>query len=242
MMKYFPFILFVLLISSAEKLIGQTIEVCATCEYTSIKKAIENAEAGSTILIKNGIYKEHDIAITKTLNIMGEKNAIIDGQKKGEIIRVMADNVTIDGLTLANVGTSFTTDYAALRVVKSENFLLQNLILKKLFFGIYLEKSNNGKVLNNTIIGDAVNEYNSGNGIQLWYSKNIEVAGNTVRKVRDGMYLEFSDEINIHHNKSFDNLRYGLHFMFSNNDVYSHNIFENNGAGVAVMFSKFIKM
>ena len=64
-----------------------------------------------------------------------------------------------------------------------------------LFFGIYLEKSNNGKVLNNTIIGDAVNEYNSGNGIQLWYCKNVEVAGNTVRKVRDGIYLEFSDEI-----------------------------------------------
>ena len=37
-------------------------------------------------------------------------------------------------------------------------------------------------------------------------------------------------------------LRYGLHFMFSNDDVYSNNTFENNGAGVAVMFSKRIKM
>src|SRR5690606_34867335 len=101
---------------------------------------------------------------------------------------------------------------------------------------------NNGKVLNNTIIGNAVNEYNSGNGIQLWYSKNIEVAGNTVRKMRDGIYLEFSDGINIRNNRSIGNLRYGLHFMFSNNNVYAHNLFENNGAGVAVMFSKFIKI
>ena len=30
--------------------------------------------------------------------------------------------------------------------------------------------------------------------------------------------------------------------MFSNNDVYQNNTFENNGAGVAVMFSKKIKM
>ena len=30
--------------------------------------------------------------------------------------------------------------------------------------------------------------------------------------------------------------------MFSNNDIYQDNIFQNNGAGVAVMFSKKIKM
>jgi len=30
--------------------------------------------------------------------------------------------------------------------------------------------------------------------------------------------------------------------MFSNNDIYEYNTFENNGAGVAVMFSKFIEM
>ena len=30
--------------------------------------------------------------------------------------------------------------------------------------------------------------------------------------------------------------------MFSNDDIYTNNLFENNGAGVAVMFSKRIKM
>ena len=130
----------------------------------------------------------------------------------------------------------------AIRVVKSENFLVQNNTLERLFFGIYLEKSNHGKVLNNTIKGDAVNEYNSGNGIQLWHCNNVEVTNNRIRNVRDGIYLEFSDQIEIKNNKSTDNLRYGLHFMFSNNDTYTNNLFENNGAGVAVMFSKFIKM
>ena len=37
-------------------------------------------------------------------------------------------------------------------------------------------------------------------------------------------------------------MRYGLHFMFSNNDAYISNVFENNGAGVAVMFSSHVKM
>src|SRR5690606_33494026 len=34
----------------------------------------------------------------------------------------------------------------------------------------------------------------------------------------------------------------GLHFMFSNDNEYLDNLFESNGAGVAVMFSKNIKM
>ncbi len=109
----------------------------------------------------------------------------------------MADSVTVDGLFIKNVGTSYTTDWAAIRVVKSENYLIQNVVLEKLFFGIYLEKSNNGRVYNNKIIGDAVDEYNSGNGIQLWYSKNVMVDRNIVQGVRDGIYLEFSDNISI---------------------------------------------
>uniref|UniRef100_UPI0030D84A7B nitrous oxide reductase family maturation protein NosD n=1 Tax=uncultured Marixanthomonas sp. TaxID=757245 RepID=UPI0030D84A7B len=204
--------------------------------------AVEKAKPFDTIKIKKGTYKEYNIGITKPLIIIGEGNPVIDGDNKGEIITIQSDSVTIDGLTIVNVGTSYTTDYAAIRVVKSENFLVQNNTLERLFFGIYLEKSNHGKVLNNTIKGDAVNEYNSGNGIQLWHCNNVEVTNNRIRNVRDGIYLEFSDQIEIKNNKSTDNLRYGLHFMFSNNDTYTNNLFENNGAGVAVMFSKFIKM
>ena len=173
---------------------------------------------------------------------MGENLPTIDGEDRGEIIKIVADNVTVDGFKIINIGTSYTADYAAVRVIKRNGFLIQNLQLQKLFFGIYLEKSNNGKVLNNKIIGDAVNEYNSGNGIQLWYCKGVEVRGNTVEHVRDGIYLEFSDNIKISHNLSKNNLRYGLHFMFSNHDIYEYNTFENNGAGVAVMFSRFVEM
>ena len=70
----------------------------------------------------------------------------------------------------------------------------------------------------------------------------MEVSRNTVNKVRDGIYLEFSDNILIRDNHSVNNVRYGLHFMFSNHDTYEGNYFENNGAGVAVMFSRDIHM
>lgn len=241
-MKHLSYFLVILILLLSNSSFGNALEVCKSCPYKSITEAVEKAAPFDTIYVKEGTYYEFNIEITKALTIIGENNPVIDGQNKGEIITIQADNVTIDGLTIVNVGTSYTTDYAAVRVVKSENFLLQNLKLKRLFFGIYLEKSNNGKVLNNTIIGDAVQEYSSGNGIQLWHCRNVEVRGNKIKKVRDGIYLEFSDEIIISENNSSENLRYGLHFMFSNHDTYINNIFANNGAGVAVMFSKFIIM
>ena len=223
-------------------LYAETITICPDCTVNSVSEGINLASDYDTLLIKKGRYKEFNILIDKPLTLLGENYPIIDGEDQGEIIRIVSDNVTIDGLFIINVGTSYTSDYAAIRVVRSEHFLIQNVVLEKLFFGIYLEKSNNGKVYHNKIIGDAVDEYNSGNGIQLWYCKNVEVEKNIVQHVRDGIYLEFSDNIHIKNNISSDNLRYGLHFMFSNDDVYTNNTFENNGAGVAVMFSKRIKM
>ncbi|MFK7780984.1 MAG: nitrous oxide reductase family maturation protein NosD [Psychroserpens sp.] len=217
-------------------------EVCTTCPVSKLQQAVDLAKNFDTIIVKKGTYKEHDILVNKPLTIIGRDYPIIDGESKGEIITIISDNVTVDGLFIINVGTSYTEDYAAVRVRKSKNFVIQNLVLEKLFFGIYIEKSNYGKVYHNKIIGDAIEEYNSGNGIQLWYSNHIEIEHNYVEHVRDGIYLEFSDDCLIKNNVSALNIRYGLHFMFSNDDTYQDNTFENNGAGVAVMFSKKIKM
>lgn len=221
---------------------AKTVDICPTCTVKSIKDGVSLASDFDTLLIHKGTYKEHNIIIEKPLTLLGMDYPTIDGGDKGEIITILSDNVTVDGLYIINVGTSYTADYAAIRVVKSKYFLIQNVVLEKLFFGIYLEKAQHGRIWNNRITGDAVEEFNSGNGIQLWYCQNIEVVQNIVKHVRDGIYLEFSDDITITNNISSDNVRYGLHFMFSNNDVYNHNTFERNGAGVAVMFSKNIKM
>ncbi len=220
----------------------QSHTVCEQCTIKTISEAVAIAQPHDSIFILEGTYKEINISVDKPLSIIGTDRVIIDGENKGEIITVVSDSVSLKNFTIINVGTSYTKDFAAIRIKQKSYFTIENIHLENLFFGIYLEKASHGVVKNNTIYGDAVNEYNSGNGIQLWYSKDIEVSGNTVQNVRDGIYLEFSDRIKIHKNISRNNLRYGLHFMFSNDDEYTDNMFQNNGAGVAVMFSKNIKM
>lgn len=222
---------------------GTVIEVCSTCEETSVKAAVMDAQPGDTVLVRKGLYKETGIVIDKPLTLRGEPGVILDGQKEGEILLInKTEQVVVDGFEIRNVGTSYITDYAGIRVRESRDFVIQNMTIYEPFFGIYLEKSRHGKVLNNIVYGDATSEFNSGNGIQLWYSHYIEIDGNEVYQVRDGIYFEFSNHCIISNNISEDNVRYGLHFMFSNNDVVKGNYYHNNGAGIAIMYSKEMDM
>lgn len=221
---------------------ANSVQVCKSCRFTSIKQAIANTSAYDTIWVQKGVYLEFDIDINRPLVMLGVDTPIIDGNGEGTIINIAADNVVIRGFTLKNVGVSYTKDHAAIHVYKCRNFTIENNILQNVFFGLLIEKSHEGIVRKNSISSHAQEEFNSGNGIHLWHCSNVEVTYNTLFRLRDGIYFEFVSESTISHNVSHNNLRYGLHFMFSNNDNYYDNEFYDNGAGVAVMFSKFINM
>ncbi len=221
---------------------SKTIQVCADCTQTSIAEALQLAQDGDVIEIQPGHYYEHGLVVDKQLHIKGLNWPIIDGQEKGEILTIIASNVTIEGLQIQNVGTSYLKDHAGLRIKRQQNCLIKNNRFVNTFFGIYLERAKNCQIINNELLGEAQEESSSGNAIHAWHCKHLLVEKNLVRNHRDGIYFEFVDSSQVRHNKSYANLRYGLHFMFSNNDQYFDNVFEDNGAGVAVMFSKKIDM
>ncbi|MDF1547031.1 MAG: nitrous oxide reductase family maturation protein NosD [Bacteroidales bacterium] len=220
----------------------QVIKVCPDCKINSIAQALKIAKNGYKILIEKGLYSERNIIIDKSIQLIGAGNPVIDGDNKGEIITIKADNVSISGFTIKNVGTSYTEDNAAIKVVKGNFFTISNNTLENVFFGITIEKSKHGIIENNNISSTATQEYNSGNGIHLWHCDDIKVKNNQLHGLRDGIYFEFVTNSSISGNISKNNVRYGLHFMFSNDNEYFENTFVNNGAGVAVMFSKNINM
>jgi len=219
-----------------------SINVCLTCEVNTIKNAISIANPYDTIIVEQGDYHEGDIIIDKPLTLIGINFPVIDGDNEYKLITVVADSVWIEGFVIQNVKLSYIEDNAGIRIKRKKYFTIKNNKLYNTFFGIYLENSDNGIVEGNIVIGDAQEEFNSGNAIHLWHCKNIKVFNNHVEKHRDGIYFEFVDSSEIAGNTSENMLRYGLHFMFSNNDNYHDNVFKDNGAGVAVMFSKNIIM
>jgi nitrous oxidase accessory protein len=223
-------------------LYGKQIEVCLTCEIKSIKQAVSISNDGDEILIRSGVYYEHDIFVDKSIHIKGEGRPIVDGENLETIFRFQADGFSLSGLEIINVGQSYTKDFAAILVSESNDFVIKHNILKYVFFGILVEKSKKGAISYNKVSSESVSQANSGNGIHLWHCSNMTVYKNELNGLRDGIYFEFVKNSKVYDNVSFENLRYGLHFMFSNENSYENNVFKQNGAGVAIMFSKFVKM
>ncbi len=211
-------------------------------EGTVISDAIRQAAPYDTLLLKEGIYRENSIVVDKPLVLLGMEGAIVDGQMGDEIFVIVSDDVSLENLTLKNVGVSYLKDRAAIRLNRVSNVTIRNNQLLNTFFGIYLQKSNECLVDGNTIRGAAEEESRAGNAIHIWQGNRIRVTHNTLSHHRDGIYFEFVDESYIAFNQSRNNMRYGLHFMFSNDDTYENNVFQNNGSGVAVMFSNRISM
>ena len=239
MKRLIPFCLLIMSISYAY---ADQIEVCSTCRVKTIHEAVGLAQDGDQILIRQGTYREHNIEVDKSLHFLGEQGAVIDGENAGTVISFRSSNFSLKGLTIINVGQSYTKDFAGILIQGSDSFVLEDNVLENVFFGILVEKSKNGKIHNNKVSSQALNEASSGNGIHLWHCSDMTISSNEVRGVRDGIYFEFVTNSKIFENQSHDNLRYGLHFMFSNHNAYYDNVFRENGAGVAIMFSKFVEM
>ncbi|MCG8475932.1 MAG: nitrous oxide reductase family maturation protein NosD [Cytophagales bacterium] len=241
--KRLIYLLFLFIGISVQGYGQKRLEVGKDKAFTSVRKAINNAQPFDTVLIYEGYYKEADIQIDKPLVIEGINYPEIDGSGDENAITVTSDSVTIRGISVVNVSTNYMNDLAAITLIKASYCTLENNRLRNNFFGIFLQRSNFNLIQNNRIEGNSKeDEVSSGNAVHLWYSKNNRILNNETLKHRDGIYLEFADFTTIKGNFSHDQIRYGLHFMFSNNCKYIGNEFENNGAGVAVMFSRNILM
>lgn len=208
----------------------------------TITEAISIAKDGDEIIVNTGEYKEGNIIIDKSVKLSAAGKVVIDGEGKNEVLTVTSDNFQIKGFTIVNAGISHLQENAAIKLEEVKNCIVEENKLINNFFGVYLAKSENCTIRNNEIRSDGKTEASSGNGIHLWYCKNIKIESNNISGHRDGIYLEFVQDAIIEKNLSEKNLRYGLHFMFSDKCVYSHNQFQKNGAGVAVMYSKNVKM
>ncbi len=235
-------LLFVLLVLVSDSVSGSVLEVGKGKRYATINDALKQARDHDTVVIFSGLYKEGNIRITRPLSIIGRDWPVLDGLKKTEIITVRASNVNISGLVLKDCAQGSMTDPAAIRVAEASNVNIIGNRLQNNFFGIYLQYAKHCLIKDNQIFASQKHECQACNGIHCWKSDSLQVIGNKIAGHRDGIYFEFVTNSIIWRNIAENNLRYGLHFMFSNDDAYITNFFRNNGAGVAVMFTKRVTM
>ncbi len=210
--------------------------------YKAIRPALMAARDYDTVFVEHGFYKEGNIVINKKIVMLGIGLPVIDGDKKYEVVSIKSDYVVFKGFLVQNSGFATLNDPGGIKVYDATGVVIENNVLENNFFGIYIQYGKKCIIRNNRVKAYGVEEQQIGNGIHCWKSDSLQIIGNNVQGHRDGIYFEFVTHSIIWCNISKYNIRYGLHFMFSNDDAYINNFFDSNGSGVAVMFTKNVIM
>jgi nitrous oxidase accessory protein len=232
----------ILLLLTAPRTAAQEVVVGPGEAIERISDAIATAPAGATIRVLPGTYRESPIRVDRPVRLIGEGRPTLDGGGDRTVVEVVADGVEIRGFVIRGAGVSHLRENAGVYIAETRDCVIADNRLEENFFGVYLARSTGCRVVGNEIRASGTRESTSGNGIHLWNASEIEVTDNVISGHRDGIYLEFAKQTTLSGNTSEDNLRYGLHFMFSNETAYTRNTFRRNGAGVAVMYSKGVRM
>ncbi len=214
------------------------LEVCSSCQFTSLAEAIDLAEPGAEIVVRGGEYPG-GLVIGKSLTLTGIDHPVIDGGNSGTLVFAKDVDLTMSGFTLRRTGSVHDKEDSAIVVEGGRATILDNTIEDALF-GVYLKDAQGSTIRGNVIQGKDVDIAMRGDGIKVWFSDDVTIEGNQASSGRD-VILWYSNR-GIVRNNVLDHERYGLHLMFSNDALIEGNSMRANSIGLFIMYSKNIRV
>jgi nitrous oxidase accessory protein len=217
-----------------------TLEGRPRAEHTSpLQALVDGAAPGDRIVVTSGTYRG-DLYIDRPVALVGQGRPVLEGSGTGSVVRIRAAGVVfsgfvIDGRSGGDLGRDASGIHIAAPDVRVEDCEVRNSL-----FGIYLREAHGASIARcriDGIPGRAPGEI--GSGIHIWNTNRFVVDDNAIVGTRDGIYIQSSNFGIIRRNRARD-LRYGLHYMFSDDNLFEDNTFERGAAGTAVMNSRRI--
>jgi len=207
-----------------------------------LQDAINRAEPGDTLLLQAGVYSG-PVVIDRPLELLARGDVVIDGQGIGRVVSIAAPDVTVRDMTIRNSGDSLATEDAGIFVTpEGDRALVENNQLTGNLIGVYLKGPDDAQVRGNTIIGSKNPHVNDrGNGVQLWNTPGSVVEGNEISFGRDGIFVTTSRD-NVFRNNNMRDLRFAVHYMYTNESTVAGNHSSGNHVGYALMYSNKLEV
>ncbi|MFT3828486.1 MAG: NosD domain-containing protein [Opitutaceae bacterium] len=238
-----------------------TVALARAADAGSLQERIRAADAGATLRVPAGVHAG-PLVIDRSLRLLGEGGAVIEGDGRGHVIAITAPDVEVAGLQIRRSGSDLSGDDAGIHVSAPRAYLHHNTIADTLH-GIYLHQASGCRIVGNIVRGRAaaaaiddpltrglnlrsaelcsveLAQDRRGNGIHIWNCGDHTIDDNDIRGTRDGIYFSFCDHTTVRHN-TIREVRYGLHYMYSDGNRFEENLFAENAAGAALMYSRDI--
>jgi nitrous oxidase accessory protein len=208
-------------------------------DRSPLQARIDAAPARATVEIGPGEYVG-DLVVDKPLTLVGRGRPRLVGSGNGSVVRVRAEDVTIEGFVVdGRGGGDLGRDSSGVHTAAART-TLRGLEIRDALFGVYLREANDAVVERCRVRGiPGKDPGEKGSGIHAYNLERFRLDDNEVVDVRDGLYLQNASKGTLRRNVARD-VRYGLHYMFSDDNVFEDNTFENGAAGTAIMYSERI--
>jgi nitrous oxidase accessory protein len=216
--------------------------IVAPSEGPTLSAVLKEAARGDRILLKPGRYNG-PLVIDKSVTLEGEDGASIVGNKKGSVVTIEAAEVVVRGIEITGSGMNLSTlDSGIFATKTATGAVVENNTLTGNLFGIYLHGAKDSLARKNVVVGlkdGRMSEF--GSGISVWNAPGAKVIDNDISFGRDGVFTTASKK-NVFSGNHFRDLRFAIHYMYTNDSVISGNISTGNSVGYAIMFSNRLKI
>ncbi|MGO4623109.1 nitrous oxide reductase family maturation protein NosD [Ensifer sp. 2YAB10] len=214
----------------------------APAAVSSLQQAVDTAKPGDELVLEKGEFFG-PVTIGVPLTLRGEPGASIKGNGKGSVVTITAEDVVFSGITVSGSGSSLEDMNSGVFVAQSaKRAIVEKSRIEGNLYGIYLHGAENSIARDNVIIGTGEGRLSeTGNGVTLWNAPGARVTGNDISLGRDGIATNASKR-NVFSGNRFSNLRFAIHYMYTNDSEISDNISTGNSVGYAIMFSSRLKI
>ena len=218
---------------------GNTLYVGGTGEgnYTKIKDAIKNASDGDTVFVYNGLYKEGDIGVSNSINIIGENKNTTSIDCRGytyaftfmwEITNIKLSGFTIKSASgpLYGAGIYLDSDY---------HTICDNIFLRNEYVGIHLRYSDYNHIYGNIFKYNGLSNFfiHSTGGIRAFVSSQNIIEDNVFEKNTYGLNYAGNNNY-ISKNIFVNHTERGIWIEGANNTIKENNIINCSKQGIVI--------
>jgi len=208
----------------------------------TLAERIREAAPGDVIHLTGGVH-QGPVTLDKRVTLAGSDGAVVKGDGAGSVVTVAAPRAVVRGLTIRGSGSSLARmDAGVVLTREARGAVVRGNRIEENLFGVHVDGAEDSLVADNVIVGRRdLRMSERGNGVYLWNAPGAKVVGNRFRHGRDGIFTTTSKR-NLFAGNRFEDLRYGVHYMYTEDSTVRDNVSIGNHIGYAIMFSSRIEV